>query len=231
MEENEFTRLETTGFVSKSGGGRPPAHVYRRALGGAANSNKARKSGGAAYFLVRLGVCALCLCGVLGLKLKGDEKTLAVIGGLMKGDEQEGEEEERRLGKLRFVELPSIIEVFAPSKEPMLPVNAFELRMGDEGDLLILETDAGADVLSPVSGVVKGVGEDEKLGAYVTISAEDDLEFAVYGLTGVSVEKGQPIAMKQRLGSLAGAEARVRVYKSGRPVSPAEVFGIGSGRV
>ena len=227
MEENEKTVLETTGFVSKSCAGRFPAHVYRRAGRASERNEKPAKSRGAAYLLIRLGVCALCLCGVLGLKLKGDEKTLAVIGGLTGSDgADEGEE---RLGRLRFVELPSIIEVFAPSKEPLLPVNAAEIRIADDGTRLILTTDSGAEVLSPVSGSVKAVGEDDSLGRYVTVAADGDTEFTVYGFAEVAVEKGQPVRVKQRLGSLEGSEAEVRVYKGGRPVSPAEIFGLGGG--
>ncbi len=228
MDENDKTLLETTDFISRSFGGSKalPAHVYRRAGAESAGSAKSRRRGGSAYLIIRLAVCAVCFCGVLGLKLKGDEKALAVISDLTSGQDNEGRDEDR-LGRLKFVELPSIIEVFAPSKAALLPVNPYEIQTADDGRTLILKTDEGAAVLSPADGVVRGTGEDEALGRYVTVAASGDMEFTVYGFSEIFVENGQPVKQKQRLGALEGGEASVRVYRNGRPIEPADLFGVG----
>ena len=219
MDEKEL--LRTTGFVSSGFGG-------RRRFKAAAGSKKQKKrvGQGAAFLLVRLGVCALAFTGVLGLKLSGRDEAIQVINELT-GGENSGGSTDSTLGKLKFVELPSIIEVFAPSDSAILPVTALDLKiLPDDGGLAIV-TAYGSDVVSPVDGRVKSVSEDPEFGKYVSVTADGDVEFAVYGLGEISVEQGQPVKQRQKLGSALGASVVVRAWKSGRPVDISEIFGLG----
>lgn len=215
--------LNTSGFVSKSmespAPGRSSDRPKRKRRSGK------RRSKNAAFVLVRLGVCAAALSGVLWFKLRGGSEALAV----MKEYSNEASEtaDPSSLGKLKFVELPSILDVFAPSDSAVVPVNAlgFELE-GDEGGLII-KTSAASGVICPLSGRVKAVGTDAKLGKYVSVMTDGDIEFAVYGLDEVTVEQGQPVKQRQKLGTALADSVTVRAWRSGRPLDTASLLGIG----
>ena len=219
MEEKEL--LRTGEFTSTGFGGRRsfPRRIQSR-------KDKRRVSQGTGFLLVRLGVCALAFAGVLGLKLSGRDEAIRVINELT-GGESGGNAQDGTLGKLRFVELPSIIDVFAPSDNAVLPVNALSIDILPADGGLSIVTTFGSEVVSPAEGRVKTVGEDPKLGKYVSVTAEGDIEFAVYGLKEVNVEQGQPVKQRQKLGTAAGASVVVKTWRSGRPVDMSEIFGLG----
>lgn len=216
MERKE---IETSAFVT-SVAERPSRPVPRR-------KRPARRVGYAGFLAARLGICALLLCGVIALKLSGDTRSLAVFGSAAP-DGRESDEDER-LGRLRFVELPSIIDVFAPSQRAILPCEAVSYSIGNDGLDLILRAETGADVRSPVNGKVADIGFDEILGDYVGVSADEDTVFTIYGLGEISVERGQPIVQDARIGSLESDTLTVRIFRSGRPISPAELLSLGRG--
>ena len=218
------TILETTGFVSEpifTGGRRYRTAPVRRESG-----RRKRLSGNAKYLLVRLAVCAAVFAAVLGLKLGKNEKAIAVLGELTEGADTEDAAEEKRLGKLRFVDLPSIIDVFAPSKSFLMPVEATGYDPDAEGGLKLVSA-SGAEVVSPFRGKVANVGIDDSLGRFVAIITDADVEIELYGLASVDAEKGQPVERGQRWGALSGGVLTVRVYSGGRPMDAAEVFGLG----
>ncbi len=230
MEQIESEKLNTTGFVSKQAsykvGSPSTALVPRGAYRAAKAGKKPRISFNAAYFLVRLGICALIFGGIAVIRIRGDADKLA---GLFGTESESGvsQSERERLGRLRFVELPSIIEVFAPSKEAVLPANANGFELISDNTDLILSVRSGAPVDSPTAGTVKDVGEDASLGRYVRVAADNDMEFEVYGLSEISVERGQPVKQGQRLGLSESEKLTVRAYKSGRPLDLSKVFGLG----
>ncbi|MBO4562050.1 MAG: M23 family metallopeptidase [Clostridia bacterium] len=211
MEQNG--RLNTSAFVSRSIGGETRRYPSER-------GSKKRKKG-SAYLMVRLGVCAVCFCGVIGLKLAGSDGLIP--DGLTEG----GESVTDQLGRLRFVELPSIIDVFAPRRTAVLPAAVLSFEIGEDGDGLTIITNGGSDIVSPVSGRVKAVGEDEALGRYVSVITDDDIEFTVYGLDEIAVEQGQPVKQRQKLGVAAHSSVAVKGCKAGRPLDLGEVFGLG----
>lgn len=221
MEEKGI--LKTTEFVSKGYGEgrrsyvRPPAFKKQR-RGGKGFST-------AGFLLVRLGICAAAFALILGLKLSGNSEALSVIGDLTERKDGEDRGEETP-GKLRFVSLPSIIEVFSPSAGPVMPVTALEFNeMGDGG--LSIVAPVGSDVISPAGGRIKAVGTDPDLGRFVSVVTDGDVEFTVYGFDEVSVEEGQPVKARQKLGTVKGSAVTVRAWKSGRPVDLFELFGLG----
>ena len=148
-----------------------------------------------------------------------------MIGDLT--ERKDGEErEEETPGRLRFVSLPSIIEVFSPSSGPVMPVTALSFDARQDGGLSIVAP-VGSDVISPAAGRIKAVGVDPDLGKYVSVVTDGDMEFAVYGFDEVVVEEGQPVRVRQKLGTVKGSAVTVRAWKSGRPVDLAELFGLG----
>ena len=208
MEKNEERVLAAGEFVSRSvsfKSGRLSPQTKKRRGG--------RVSG---YLLTRLGVCAVLFCGLIGLKLAG--------GTVPDGLTDDGTAADERLGRLTFVDLPSIIDVFAPAKAAVLPVHALSFEALDEEGGIAIITVPGSDIVSPVAGRVKAVGEDETLGRYVSVVTDGDVEFTVYGLGETDVEQGQPVKQRQKLGSAKTATVAVRAYKSGRPVDLKELF-------
>ncbi|MCR5807929.1 MAG: M23 family metallopeptidase [Clostridiales bacterium] len=226
MEENEKNLLETTGFVSRElGAGRTrfPRALDTRAVKSVKSGAKKRDHG-SWYLLLRLGVCAFLFFGVLGIKLKGSE------GVTERGTDETGRESggaEDTIGRLKFVELPSIIEVFAPSKRAILPAEPVSFDFSEEDGRLVIVTEAGADIVSPTDGVIRAVGEDETLGRYVTVASDGDVEFTVYGLFEVCVERGQPVKQRAKLGVSREGSVTVMAYQSGRPLDLAAVFDLG----
>lgn len=219
MENDGF--LNTTAFVSKRTGGdmqrMPQKRKAKRRLKGSG-------SGTASLFL-SLGVCAAALAGLLWIKLANAKETISVMSDLSKS--VYSTTEPSLLGKLKFVELPSIIDVFAPSDGAVLPVNAEGcMREGDGGGLRI-KTKEGADVVAPLGGRITAVGEDPALGKYVSFAADGDVEIAIYGFSSVDAEMGQPVRQRQKLGTALSENITVRAWRAGRPLEVSSLFGIG----
>lgn len=226
MEESDIKLVTTSGFTSRSfNEGRPRYWRSGRQPAGK-DAKNGKKGGSSAYLLIRLGVCAACFCAVLGLKLHGDGRALEVIGSSI-GENDSGSDpfDPGELGRLRLVELPSIIDVFAPSEKAALPVNAISYEKEEEGGLRILAA-PDSEIVSPVKGVVTAVGEHAELGGFVTIEGAG-LSFTVYGMGGILVERGQPVSIRQKIGAAKDGAVTVRAEKEGEPVDLFELFSMG----
>lgn len=216
------TVLETSRFVSRSAEPKAKAAVSSRRR---SKENKSHDSFGAGFLVARLGVCALLLCGVIAVKLAGDTKTLEAVSAYTEPNATESEE---RLGRLKFVDLPSVIDVFAPSRAAVLPAKCEGFELKNDGFDLELLVEPGEEAVSPASGKVSEIGADDNLGRFVSIAASDDTVFTVYGLKELCVEAGQPVRQRARLGAAEGERLIVRITRAGRPIEPAEYFGLGA---
>ncbi len=177
------------------------------------------------YLLVRLGVCLLCFTAVLALKLSDSKDARQVLNGISTALSEDHDTDDE-LGRLRFVQLPSIIDVFAPSDDPVVPVEILSTEMLHDTGILILHTNIAEEVLCAGSGRIGSIGEDELLGRYVSVILENDIEVFYYGISECSVEVGQPVSQHTKLGITAAGKVVVRVYDAGRPVDPTKFFGI-----
>lgn len=133
---------------------------------------------------------------------------------------------DQKLGKLKLVDLPSIIEVFSPSDSPISPIKFHGALEEDSTHIAKLYAEAGTEVVSMLSGTVKSISDDESLGGYVCISSSDDIDIYYYGLTEIAVEKGQPIIQNSELGKLKNDFLLIRVLERGRPIDPLKFLGI-----
>lgn len=173
--------------------------------------------------LVKLGLCALMCALVLFLSAlanRGADNRMSA--------NTEGEELGESLGKLKFVELPGILEVFATDDRLTVAMryDAAEL-IGDDTTLMLVSATAQT-VSLPVNGRVKAIGEDEQLGDYVCVVSENDSEFQYYGLSSIAVEEGQTLKALDSLGVIeAGQSLFIKVNVSGRPGNPAQFFDVG----
>lgn len=217
----ENGKLNTSGFVSKSFSEGGSARLRSAGSGRPAK----KRSGRAAFILVRLGVCAAAFLGILALKFAWGDELKNAVAALTDGEEERAEDS---AGRLRFVELPSIIEVFAPSDKAVIPVGASAYELAEDGYALKLEVGSGAEILSPVGGRIGSTGVDPKLGRFVTVLADGGVEFAVYGFAETEAEKGQTVKQRQRLGTAFGSAVTVRAWKDGRPLDAAALFGLGT---
>lgn len=129
-------------------------------------------------------------------------------------------------GKLRFVELPSIIEVFAGGDELTMPIGQYTEAELDDNNILTLKSSSNATVVTCSSGTVKAIGTDDELGAYVVIH-HGDIETYYYGLGHISVEERQIINKLDTLGLLTQSGIlRFKICKDGKIQDPREYLPI-----
>ncbi|HWS28479.1 MAG TPA: hypothetical protein VN512_00040 [Clostridia bacterium] len=208
-------RMELTEFVVD----RP-----RRFARGVSGKRGRQTRTDARSMLVKLGICALMCALVLLLSALQDKRA-----GESYALDSAGEEPfDETLGKLKFVELPGILEVFAAEDklEVKLDYDAAEL-IGDDTTLMFVSA-AAQTVSLPVDGRVKAVGSDAELGAYVCVVAANDSEFQYYGLSNIAVEEGQTLKALDSLGVIeAGESLFIKVNVSGRPENPTQFFDVG----
>ncbi|MEA4970689.1 MAG: hypothetical protein VB051_09210 [Candidatus Pelethousia sp.] len=238
--------VEHTGFTSGEAQGRLRTPRY---IGGAISDSArrgARRLRHRAYvapragsMLVKAGLCAAACAAVL--LLRWNESTggaVLPISGLRQALEDavldgagDGLGLDEGLGRLRFVELPGIIEVFSANAQPELGVSYESARLDDESLLATLTLGGAQQICAPAACKVKELGEDEALGSYVRLALQEtDSELVYYGLTEIAVEEGQQLAAKDTLAQAEGSLV-LAVYDAGRPTDPIAYFGLDAGRV
>ena len=230
-------RMEHSGFTTGKAQGsmRTPRYI------GGAISNTARKgarrlryknysASRANGILVKTGICAAICAGVLLLRWAQTPGADVSASGLRQALDDAGDtigtEIDETLGRLRFVELPSIIEVFSSNIRPDLGVSYDNAMLDEESLLATINLSTAQQLCAPATCKVKETGEDQALGSYVRLSLLDkDQELVYYGLSDISVEEGQLLAVKD---SIAKAEGRLvlALYSAGRPTDPLAYFGL-----
>lgn len=231
-------RMEHTGFTSGEAQGRvrPPRYIGG-AIGASARKG-ARRLRRRAYveprasgILVKAGLCAAVCAGVLFLNwARTTDADLTSVSGLRQALDSAGNEIRMEiddtLGRLHFVQLPSILEVFSSSLRPELGVTYESAKLDDESLRVTLTLQEAQQLHAPAACKVKDMGEDEALGSYVRLALlEADQEVVYYGLSDISVEAGQQLAVKDSLAQAQGSLI-VAVYSAGRPMDPLAYFGI-----
>lgn len=185
---------------------------------------KRRRLDGAAYILIKLGLCA-AMCGIiLALALSrapAAEDTLASLKYAANDDKQADE----TLGQLKLVSLPSILEVFSPSDSPIMPVESEDIALSSGSYIAAIHATPGDRVRSSLGGTVKAISSEPNLGGYVIIEHEGDVELTYYGLSDISVEVGQPVTQNSTIGIVESGTLYFGVTCSGRPADPIEFLG------
>ena len=132
----------------------------------------------------------------------------------------------RATGRLQLVQLPSILTVFAPSDNPIRPVQSDSVIVDNDSMVAKIYAGEGTPVLSALDGTVKTVSFDEGLGGSLTVFSSDDIEITYYGLRDICVERGQPVVQRSILGNMQRDYICVKITKAGRPIDPFDFFGI-----
>ena len=152
---------------------------------------------------------------------------LAVMRELMNDSKEDDDERaDDTLGKLQLVQLPSILEVFAPSDSPIPPLKMSNAVVDEESYTAKIYAQSGTQVSSVLAGTVKSVVPGDTLGGCVVVSHAGDIEVYYYGLGEIFVERGQPILQNSSIGTVSGDVLYLRVTKAGRPIDPFEFLGI-----
>ena len=170
--------------------------------------------------LLKIGICAGACALVLVLKWVDSPLTNRAVETVNQAVTEETDLDEM-LGKLQFVEFDGILNVFSESSSYEMPVIAEAATSMDDGRMLLLTAQSGADVISSCRGTVSSIGEDASLGNYICIRGNDSLDLYYYGLAEIFVEEGQPVKKLDTLGAL-GADGRLcfAVLENGRPIDP-----------
>ncbi len=128
-------------------------------------------------------------------------------------------------GKLRFVEMPGLLSVFAAEEKIALPIECEEYSLHENDTLLCMKSKKQQSVFSVEPCKVEEIGKSDEAGSFVRLSSKDS-EWLVAGLSQISVEKGQSLARHDTLGTIeegetlsfkmrrAGKDANLRAYFS-----------------
>lgn len=188
---------------------------------------KKTEGGGRFPHLILLAISTGIFMLAFMIKVTKSDKTEEIVAAMREIQAMETlDPDESKLGKLKLVNLPSIIEVFSPSDSPISPIKFHGALEEESTHIAKLYAEAGTEVVSMLSGMVKSISVDEDLGGYVCISSSDDIDIYYYGLTEIVVEKGQPVIQNSELGKLRNDFLLIRVLERGRPVDPLKFLGI-----
>ena len=195
-------------FCSKENSEREKPHIRRKTDDDAYSVRTAT---------IKIGICiALCvgLC-IVNMISESNNSYFA------------SENDEDSPGKLRFVELPGIIEVFAGGDKLTVPIGDYESAEWDENDnVLIIKASSNATVVTCSSGTVKEIGKDSNYGNYVAIR-HGDIEAYYYGLSYITVEERQVINKLDTLGLLSQSGImHLKIYENGIPSNPCDFLPI-----
>ena len=182
--------------------------------------------------LALLSLCAACFGFAFAFETTGvDFKNGAVnvmqnvVYQQRQQENNEGEDADE-LGRLRLVELPSIIDIFAGSSRPVMPVSGDRAVLNEDSLIAKIYAPAGTEISSVLDGTVKSVDPVSERGGLVIISHKNDVDIYYYGLSEISVERGQPVPQGSSLGILGGDTLYLKITKGGAPIDPFEFLGI-----
>ena len=232
-------RMEHTGFSSGEARGRMGVPRY---LGGAVGSAARRQAGRvrrtgsgqarASGMLIKAGLCGVVCAGVLLLRWAEGGASIFPDGAVVAASAQASQqgaasEDPDSLGRLQFVSLPSIIQVFSSTAGPTLGLTYTSASLDPAS--LTLETPQTVSV--PGACKVKELGEDPDMGSYVRLVLDGkDQEVYYFGLSEISVEVGQSLKVGDTLGK-GEATLHLAVYEAGRPTDPLAFFGLEKAKV
>ena len=173
--------------------------------------------------IAKIGICVL-LAGLVLLSDYVTDSTMTIEASSNienNADDIGGE----YLGKLRFVELPGIMQVFSSDAKLRVGVEYADLRINDQKTIMTVSGISSDSFPSPVNGRIKTLITDED-ATKIEISADGDLVVSFTAKNEATVEEGQPIKAGDTLFEAIDS-VDIGITKSGRPVDPSQYFNIG----
>ncbi|MEG1547749.1 MAG: hypothetical protein RR232_01660 [Clostridia bacterium] len=191
------------------------------------NRSTTQDNAGFSSMFIKIGICAAVCALVLVIKLI-DDSAMTIYNSADSGTAID-EEFDESLGKLKFVALPGILDVFAPDGKLQLGFEYDSKKVLDDNSALCIFASKVQNIPIPVDCVVKEVSNIAETCVSVSITTEDDIEIVYRGLSKAAVEEGQRLTSGDTLGQSGENTLTIQVYLQGRPCDPMEVFDIASG--
>ena len=174
-------------------------------------------SGGS--MLAKIGICGLLAGLVLLSEFAYDMKTAETTSNAQQNTEDIGGD---YLGKLRFVELPGIIQVFSSDARFSIDSVYKEHHLNDDETILTVSGISSEAFSSPVDGTVKTLTNTND-NTIIELSIDGDMVICFAARGETTVEEGQPIKSGDTLYNKIES-VDISMTKGGRPVNPAEYF-------
>lgn len=178
----------------------------------------------AGSMLWKLGICA-CACALM--LVMNNEQIKPFETESRNVEEAPAQTPVEEMGKLRFVELPSLISVFSQKDRQVFPITCSKYTLLEDDTAVLLVPDSAQEVTAMERCTVKAVGNDENKGDYVILRADGDKEWTLYGLRDIRVEKGQPLLASDTIGTAEKGEGVYLTLRTqGRPQNMRTFFGL-----
>lgn len=171
-------------------------------------------------------ICAVAVLAVYGMKMIDTPITNSITTSVKQAISYEMNID-NTLGKLQFVnETVKGTQIIESAPQMVYPIEGtIKTKFTDTNSTGITFTCVkGATVCAAAEGTVAVVGEDSTLGKYVQIKHTDSIYSVCYGLTDITVKKGDKVTAKQKLGVSKATEMLFEVKINGRPVDPSQYF-------
>ena len=177
-------------------------------------STQRKDSGGS--MLAKIGICGL-LAGLVLLSEFADN-VLTSYNTVQNTEDIGGD----YLGKLRFVELPGIIQVFSSDSRFRISTEYETYQLNNDETILTVNGISSKEFASPADGTVKTViNQNDK--AIIELSLDGDMVLIFSASGETAVEEGQPVKSGDTLYT-AIESIDISMTKEGRPVNPSDYF-------
>lgn len=178
------------------------------------------KEDGGGSMMTKMGICVL-LAGLVLLSDFADSRGIAIEASSDVGkstDDIGGD----YLGKLRFVELPGIIQVFSSDAKLRVGVEYDSYHINDQQTIMTINGITSAIFPSPTDGTIKTLVSESET-TKIEISADGDIVISFAANGTAAVEEGQPVKSGDTLfKDIKSVE--IGMTKAGRPVDPTLYF-------
>lgn len=180
-------------------------------------STQRKDSGGS--MLAKIGICGLLAGLVLLSDFAGNAQIMETSSSTAHNTEDIGGD---YLGKLRFVKLPGIIQVFSSDSRLRIGAEYNGYQLNADETVLTVSGISSKSFASPADGTVKTLTyQNDK--AIMELSVDGDMVISFAASGEIAVEDGQPVKSGDTLYT-AIESVDISMTKEGRPVNPTEYF-------
>lgn len=173
--------------------------------------------------LAKMGICVMLAGLVLLSDFAGGRAAVEASSDMEHNTEDIGGE---YLGKLRFVELPGIMQVFSSDAKLRVGVEHQSYQLNEDKTMMSVSGITAATLPAPADGVIKAIIELQE-NETIELAIDGDMVISYTAMGKAAVEEGQPIKMGDTLFKSVDS-VDICITKSGRPVDPTEYFDMGN---
>jgi len=210
--------VQHNGFTSKAYGRNKRKYTARYFSSPYRHWSTQRKDSGGSM-LAKIGICGLLAGLVMLSDFAGNAQIMETSSSTAHNTEDIGGD---YLGKLRFVKLPGIIQVFSSDSRLRIGAEYNGYQLNADETVLTVSGISSKSFTSPADGTVKTLTyQNDKAIMELSVDGDMVISFAASGET--AVEEGQPVKSGDTLYT-AIESVEISITKEGRPVNPTEYF-------